>query len=111
MTSTQQPTPVASNPQTQPVQYYVVQGQPQQQQQQQQQEQPYVYQQSVPQSQYPPQEQQQFVHQQHVNGTYILSMLPPRFPNIGRIKESQAMGTRRGGDGHKESGFYNDDCG
>lgn len=57
MPLTQQSVPVASNPQVQPNQYYVGQGQPQQQQQD-------VYQQSVSQGQYPPQPQQDFVYQQ-----------------------------------------------
>ncbi|MCJ1425330.1 hypothetical protein MMC29_003218 [Sticta canariensis] len=60
MTSTQQSASVAPNSQTQPVQYYVVQGQPQLQQQEQQ----YGFQQPAPQAQYPPQPQQQFVPQQ-----------------------------------------------
>ncbi|MCJ1463745.1 OTU domain containing [Pseudocyphellaria aurata] len=58
MTSTQPSAPVGSNPQTQPAQYYVVQGQPQEQKQQQQ----YAYQQPIPQQPVP----QQHVPQQHV---------------------------------------------
>ena len=59
MTSTQQSASVAPNSQPQPVQYYVVQGQPQLPQQEQQ----YGFQQPAPQAQYP-QPQQHFVPQQ-----------------------------------------------